>query len=106
MNDLTGGDEASLRELVEMFDKQTAQQLTQLDAAIRAADATQVRHVAHSCKGASATLGMGQLAKLMLVLEKKGVENKLDGAQDVFEDCQKEFQKVRAFLAEQPGLKK
>jgi signal transduction histidine kinase/two-component SAPR family response regulator/HPt (histidine-containing phosphotransfer) domain-containing protein len=105
MNDLTGGDPASLRELVEMFDKQTTQQLVQLEAAIAASDASQVRHVAHSCKGASATLGMTHLAKLMLVLEKMGTEGTLTGASKVCEDCAKEFQNVRNFLSGQPGLK-
>jgi HPt (histidine-containing phosphotransfer) domain-containing protein len=106
MNDLTGGDEASLRELVDMYYKQTTTQMKQIEDAVRDGDATQVRHVAHSCKGSSATLGMTQLAKLMLALEKMGVEGKLTGADKICEDAAVEYKKIEKFLSEQPGLKK
>jgi CheY-like chemotaxis protein/HPt (histidine-containing phosphotransfer) domain-containing protein len=106
MNDLTGGDPAMLGELVEMFYKQTTQQMAQIEAAVREGNATQVRHVAHSCKGASATLGMTQLAKLMLALEKMGVEGKLTDAPKYCEDSAIEYKRIEKFLSEQPGLKK
>jgi len=106
MNDLTGGDPAMLNELAEMFYKQTTQQLKQIEDAVRAGDATQVRHVAHSCKGASATLGMTQLSKLMLALEKMGVEGQLTDAPKFCEDAAIEYKKIEKFLSEQPGLKK
>jgi signal transduction histidine kinase/two-component SAPR family response regulator/HPt (histidine-containing phosphotransfer) domain-containing protein len=106
MNDLTGGDPAMLKELVEMFYKQTSQQMVQIEAAVREGNATQVRHVAHSCKGASATLGMTQLAKTMLVLEKMGVEGTLTDAPKFCEDAAVEFKRIEKFLSEQPGLKK
>jgi len=106
MNDLTSGDPAMLNELAEMFYKQTTQQLKQIEDAVRAGDATQVRHVAHSCKGASATLGMTQLSKLMLALEKMGVEGQLTDAPKFCEDAAIEYKKIEKFLSEQPGLKK
>jgi signal transduction histidine kinase/HPt (histidine-containing phosphotransfer) domain-containing protein len=106
MNDLTGGDPAMLSELVEMFYKQTTQQMAQIEAAVREGNATQVRHVAHSCKGASATLGMTQLSKLMLALEKMGVEGKLTDAPKYCEDSAAEYKRIEKFLSEQPGLKK
>jgi signal transduction histidine kinase/DNA-binding LytR/AlgR family response regulator/HPt (histidine-containing phosphotransfer) domain-containing protein len=106
MNDLTGGDPTMLNELVEMFYKQTSQQLKQIEDAVRAGDATQVRHVAHSCKGASATLGMTQLSKLMLALEKMGVEGQLTNAPKFCEDAALEYKRIEKFLSEQPGLKK
>jgi signal transduction histidine kinase/DNA-binding LytR/AlgR family response regulator/HPt (histidine-containing phosphotransfer) domain-containing protein len=106
MNDLTGGDPVMLNELAEMFYKQTTQQLKQIEDAVRAGDATQVRHVAHSCKGASATLGMTQLSKLMLALEKMGAEGQLTNAPKFCEDAAVEYKKIEKFLSEQPGLKK
>jgi signal transduction histidine kinase/ActR/RegA family two-component response regulator/HPt (histidine-containing phosphotransfer) domain-containing protein len=106
MNDLTGGDTTSLRELVDMYYKQTTTQMAQIEAAVREGNATQVRHVAHSCKGSSATLGMTHLAKLMLALEKMGVEGKLTDAPKVCEDAAAEYKKIEQFLSEQPGLKK
>jgi CheY-like chemotaxis protein len=106
MNDLTGGDPAMLNELAEMFYKQTTQQLKQIEDAVRAGDATQVRHVAHSCKGASATLGMTQLSKQMLALEKMGMEGQLTNAPKFCEDAAVEYKKIERFLSDQPGLKK
>ncbi|HEX3889407.1 MAG TPA: response regulator [Verrucomicrobiae bacterium] len=106
MNDLTGGDPAMLGELADMFYKQTSQQLKQITDAVLAGDATQVRHIAHSCKGASATLGMTQLSKLMLALEKMGGEGKLTDAPKFCEDAVAEYKKIEKFLSEQPGLKK
>jgi len=56
LNDLTDGNADSLRELVDLFVKQTRQQLEQLEAAVRANKPEDVRRLAHSCAGASATL--------------------------------------------------
>jgi len=106
MNDLTGGDPAMLNELVEMFYKQTTQQMAQIEAAVREGNATQVRHVAHSCKGASATLGMTHLSKMMLALEKMGAEGKLTDALKFCQDAAVEYKRIEKFLSEQPGLKK
>jgi HPt (histidine-containing phosphotransfer) domain-containing protein len=72
MNDLTGGDPTMLRELVEMFYKQTSQAVEADRGRRPRRNATQVRRVAHSCKGASATLGMTQLSKPMLRAGKNG----------------------------------
>jgi len=65
LNDLTDGNADSLRELVDLFFKQTTQQLAQLEAAVRANKAEEVRRVAHSCVGASATLGMTRFVPLL-----------------------------------------
>src|ERR1019366_4750770 len=54
MTDLTDGNADSLRELVDMFLKQTHKQFAQIEAAIRDDKADDVRRVAHSCAGASA----------------------------------------------------
>src|SRR5439155_7699581 len=68
MIDLTGGDDMTMRELIEMFRTQTSHQLQQIEDAVQANDANSVGQVAHSCKGASATLGMARFASTMLRL--------------------------------------
>ena len=70
--DLTDGNAESMRELVELYFKQTTEQLAQLETAVRANKADEVRHVAHSCAGASATLGMTRLVPLLRELERQG----------------------------------
>jgi signal transduction histidine kinase/HPt (histidine-containing phosphotransfer) domain-containing protein/BarA-like signal transduction histidine kinase len=103
-NDMSGGDPAMARELIEMFDKQTSQQLKQIEDALRTKDASTVGHVAHSCKGASATLGMKRLAAVMLKLEKLGKSGALDGAEQFQQEAQHEFKEVQKFISANPNL--
>jgi signal transduction histidine kinase/two-component SAPR family response regulator/HPt (histidine-containing phosphotransfer) domain-containing protein len=104
INDLTGGDLPSTRELLELFFKQTAEQLKQIEEAIRTSNFHNLGHVAHSCKGASATLGMTRLAPMLLVLEKQGKAGVLDNAEKILADAVAEFKNIQKFLSAQPGL--
>jgi len=103
-NDMSGGDPAMAKELIEMFDKQTTQQLKQIEDAMRSKDASTIGHVAHSCKGASATLGMKRLAAVMLKLEKLGKSGVVDGADPFLTEAQHEFKAVQSFLSANPTL--
>jgi HPt (histidine-containing phosphotransfer) domain-containing protein len=103
LNDLTDGSAESLRELVDLFFKQTAQQLAQLEAAARANKADDVRRVAHSCAGASATLGMTRLVPMFRDLEKQGASGTLTNATQVCENAVREFKVIQQFLAAQLG---
>jgi len=102
--ELADGDKDTLRELVELFTKQTTRQLSQLEAAVRANKAEEVRHLAHSCKGASATMGMAPLAAIFFELEKMGRAAALDGAEKLVADATREFKRGQDFLATQPVL--
>ena len=99
LNELTEGDMESIRELVDMFIKQTTGQLEQLGVAVRANKAEDVRRVAHSCAGASATLGMTRFVPLMRELEKQGASGALTSAAEVYEDAVREFKSIQDFLA-------
>ena len=101
LNDLTDGSADSLRELVDLFLKQTTQQLAQLEAAVRANKADDVRRVAHSCAGASATLGMTRFVPMLRELEKQGASGALTTAAQVCEDAAREFKLIQNFLAAQ-----
>ena len=101
LNDLTEGNADSIRELVDLFFKQTTRQLAQLEAAVRANKAEDVRRVAHSCAGASATLGMTRFVPLLRELEKQGASGALTTAAQVYEDAAREFKLIQNFLAAQ-----
>ena len=101
LNDLTEGNADSIRELVDLFLKQTTQQLAQLEAAVRANKADDVRRVAHSCAGASATLGMTRFVPLLRELEKQGASGALTTAVQVYEEAAREFKLIQIFLAAQ-----
>ena len=101
LNELTEGNLDSIRELVDMFIKQTSQQLEQLEAAVRANKAEDVRRLAHSCAGASATLGMTRFVPLLRKLERQGASGMLTSATQVYEDTAREFKLIQDFLATQ-----
>jgi signal transduction histidine kinase/response regulator of citrate/malate metabolism/HPt (histidine-containing phosphotransfer) domain-containing protein len=102
--DLGGGSPESLRELVELYFTQTTGQLAQLETAVRANQPEAVRHVAHSCAGASATLGMKRLVPLLRELERQGKAGQLANAEQLYADVVREFKRTQDFLAKQPGL--
>ena len=102
--DLTEGNADSVRELVEMFYQQTEKQLKQIEDAIRAGKAAEVGHVAHSCKGASATLGMTRLAAVLLKLEKLGKSGALNGSEQLCAAARGEFKIIRDFLSAHPVI--
>ena len=104
MNDLTDGNNDSLRELVEMYFNQTNGQMVQMHAAIRAGNAEDVRRVAHSCAGASATLGMTQLVPKLRDLEKLGATGALPGAPEILEKTEMEYNRIKEFLGANPEL--
>jgi signal transduction histidine kinase/HPt (histidine-containing phosphotransfer) domain-containing protein len=104
LNDLTDNNADSLRELVEMYFKQTNGQFVEIQAALRAGNGGEVRRVAHSCAGASATLGMMRLGQLMREMEKEGAADALTNAAKICEDAVREYSAVKKFLATQPGL--
>ena len=96
--DLTDGDPENLHELVTLYLSETGGQLEQLQAAIQAGTAQEVRRLAHSCAGASATCGMRQLVNLLRELERQGFEGQLGGANGVFQQVTEEFDRARHFL--------
>jgi CheY-like chemotaxis protein/HPt (histidine-containing phosphotransfer) domain-containing protein len=104
MMDLTDGNMDQLRELVDMYFKQTQTQVGQMRDAVRDGKADQARRVAHSCAGASATLGMTRLVPLLRELEKLGASGTLTGAGEICENIAKEFERIREFMSLNPEL--
>ena len=106
--DFTDGDPENLRELVELYLSQTEEQLGQIAAAVQAGTASEVRRLAHSCAGASATCGMLQLVPLLRELELQGSEGQLASSSQVSRQAGEEFKRIRSFLeaylAEHSGL--
>ena len=104
LTEMAGGEKDTLRELVELFYRQTTKQLAQLGDAVQENKTEEVRHLAHSCKGASATMGMAPLAAIFFELEKMGRAATLDGAAPALASAKREFQRVQDFLAAQSAL--
>jgi CheY-like chemotaxis protein len=108
LQEFSDGNPDSLRELVTLYLNQTTEQLEQLEAAVKAESAAEVRRVAHSCAGASATCGMRGLVPLLRELERQGMTGTLVNAAELSQKANLEFQRIRAFLelhsSQTPGL--
>jgi CheY-like chemotaxis protein/HPt (histidine-containing phosphotransfer) domain-containing protein len=96
--DFTDGNVENLRELVTLYLAQTGEQMEQLETAVRAGNAAEVRRLAHSCAGASATCGMRNLVPMLRELERQGAEGKLTSAVEVRRDAGREFESIRTYL--------
>jgi len=99
--DFTEGNPESFRELATLYLTQTSEQIEQLEAAVQAGSTQEVRRIAHSCAGASATCGMRRLVPLLRELERQGQEEKLDNAAYICQQVAREFDSVRVFLEAQ-----
>jgi CheY-like chemotaxis protein len=98
--DFTEGSAENLRELVTLYLKQTSQQLAQLEAAVQANNAAEVRRIAHSCAGASATCGITRLVPPLRELERQGYEGRLTNAKELCGQLFRDFERIRGFLAQ------
>jgi CheY-like chemotaxis protein len=96
--DFSDGSADNLRELIALYLKQTTEQLEQLAAAVQAGLAPEVRRLAHSCAGASATCGMVRIVPLLRELERQGEEKNLTSASELCRQARAEFDCIRQFL--------
>ena len=96
--EFSDGTPESLRELIVLYIEQTRKQLGELNAAVQADDASEVRRIAHSSAGASATCGMLVIAPLLRELEHRGAEGQLAGTKELCAQCETEFTRIRELL--------
>ena len=75
-----------------VFTSRPTQQFKQIEDAVRANKSDDVGHVAHSCKGASATLGMTRLAAVLLKLEKAGQVGRVDRGRKICAEARARIQ--------------
>ncbi|HVV00553.1 MAG TPA: response regulator, partial [Verrucomicrobiae bacterium] len=99
--EFTDGNPESFRELVTLYLEQTSAQLEQLETAVQAGNAGDIRRLAHSCAGASATCGIRRIAPLLRELERHGHDNVLAGCGELLARIQREFETVKNFFQTQ-----
>jgi len=96
--DLTDGSRDGLQELMTLFFNQSATQLGELAEALRVGKAAEVRRVAHSCAGASATCGMRRLAPILRKMEGDAMNGDLSGAPDLLARAERELAGIKLFM--------
>jgi HPt (histidine-containing phosphotransfer) domain-containing protein len=96
--EFSDGTPESIRELISLYLDQTRKQLDQLAAAVKGGNAPEIRRIAHSSAGASATCGMMPIAQILRELEALGMAGQLAGTTELSADAELEFGRVRRQL--------
>ncbi|MGV3775003.1 MAG: Hpt domain-containing protein [Verrucomicrobiales bacterium] len=100
LRDFTDGTSENLRELINLYIDQTDIYLTELKTAADAGDPNQVRRIAHSAAGSSATCGMTALAAFLRTIEQAAEGSSLDEALLTLPHALAEYDRVKAYLLE------
>jgi HPt (histidine-containing phosphotransfer) domain-containing protein len=86
-------------ELIGLFLEDAAQRVRQLDEAVAAGDAEQVRELAHALKGSSANFGAPVLRDLSSRLESLATDGRMESAAGAVAPLAMEYERTREALA-------
>jgi len=90
-----GNDEEFLLEMLDELMTQFDESIPDLHNAITNSDFANVRMLAHGMKGASSSLGADRIADYFQLLEKKGSDQNLDGADELMERIKLTFDEMK-----------
>ena len=93
-----GGDRKFYRELLDMLLQDAPQQLRDMSEALERADAKRIEQVAHSLKGAAASLEAGPVRDTAQRLETLGREANLSGTIEALHELQGQLERLRQFV--------
>ena len=102
--EFTSNDADSLAELIALYCQQTAEQLAKIRTGIQRGQTEEVRKVAHSCAGSSATCGMNAIVPTLRELERMAGAGSLQGALELASQAESEFDWIKQFLAGKGAL--
>jgi CheY-like chemotaxis protein/HPt (histidine-containing phosphotransfer) domain-containing protein len=100
---LTGGDEALLDDLIEVFPEESSRQLEAMRRGIENRDAQLLTRSAHSLKSAALVFGASRLAEAALSMETLGRRAELKDAGPLLQTLEIETSRLNATLASQRG---
>ena len=100
--DIVDQDKEFLKELMEIFNSDYPQKLAAIYHAIKEKDFKTLNEIAHGLKGAAGNLFLTKVYELTLELEKRGKENKIEGAEEICKELEEELEQFREFIS-QPG---
>jgi signal transduction histidine kinase/CheY-like chemotaxis protein/HPt (histidine-containing phosphotransfer) domain-containing protein len=93
------GDVSFLKMMLTEFQRKKENYLQQCSEAITACDPTKLKFEAHSLKGAAANLGLNDISKTALALEKIGDGQNLSAASTAMEELHAHFHQLDGFLS-------
>ncbi|MBI5383246.1 MAG: response regulator [Verrucomicrobia bacterium] len=98
LNEFSGGDADSLNEIIDLFLRQTGDQLQEMQRQVSQQNKPEVARLAHTCAGASAICGMNSLVPLVRDLERRSLNGGGPEMQTVLDQMGVEFQRITRFL--------
>jgi signal transduction histidine kinase/HPt (histidine-containing phosphotransfer) domain-containing protein len=98
LTEMAGGDEAGIRELIDLYFAQTTNQFEELKAAVQGNVLQDVERIAHKAAGASATCGMNAVVPTLRELERQGREGRLVDAITLVTQTLNELERIRTYL--------
>jgi HPt (histidine-containing phosphotransfer) domain-containing protein len=94
------GDKELLSQVIAGFTGNVIEQIGTIREALSCGDAETVRKEAHSIKGGAANLTAENLTKAAFDLESKGKSGELDGAGEILDNLEREFEALRGYIQE------
>jgi HPt (histidine-containing phosphotransfer) domain-containing protein len=95
-----GGDKELLAEVISGFTAKVIEQIGTIREALSCGDAETVRNEAHTIKGGAANLTAENLAKSAFDLESKAKSGELDGAGEILDNLEREFNLLLQYIGE------
>lgn len=96
--DRIGGDEAFLKELLEIYREEFEEKYSELEKAVEEKDFQKVREGGHYLKGASANLSLPALREASWKMEQAGQNQDLGAARKALASLKSEYRRLQEFL--------
>lgn len=94
------GDKQLLSEVLEGFTKKVGEQIGAIRKALSFGDAETVKKEAHAIKGGAANISAMPLSRVAYELESKGKSHELNGAGEITDSLEREFEALKRFIQE------
>ncbi len=93
-------DEEFIKDVVGCWLEDNQNRVTALAKAVETADADEMHILAHTIKGSAATISADSLREAAYQLDTAVKEKKLENAQAIFAEIEKEFEKVKSYVSQ------
>lgn len=100
LEEVTGGDREFEQELLEEFLTDTPNVFLRLSQAVTSGDFQRLQMECHALKGSSLSLGADALGSIAADMEMVARTGRGDGASDLLQDIEMEFERVRTAIRE------
>jgi HPt (histidine-containing phosphotransfer) domain-containing protein len=98
-----GGDPDFLKELLGIYSEEFVLKAKELRAAVNGQEFKTIQELGHSLKGSSSNLSLPGLQQAAMDIEMAGREKDIQKAKDSFVGLEKEFERLKKYLARSPA---